>query len=170
MLQSDDLRTPEHCLRWWSNAAALAAADAPVHLVAVAGPVARALATWAQPAYARGELAERAPLAMPPVARVARVEGPLRQVDQALAALRTDVPTLGPDAVLGPVPLEADPDAVRALVRFDYPHGRAVADSLRASVVRAALRSRSRPRGPGGGSRTPGNTLRVRLDIPDPEL
>jgi len=170
MLQADDLRTPEHCLRWWSNAAALAAPDAPVHLVAVAGPVARALATWSQPAYARGELAERAPLLMPPVSRVARIEGPPAQVDGALAALRTDVPELGPDAVLGPVPQPEDQDAVRALVRFDYPHGRAVADSLRASVIRAALRTRSRPRGPGAGPRTPGNTLRVRLDIPDPEL
>ena len=58
----------------------------------------------------------------------------------------------------------------RALVRFDYPRGRVVADSLRASVIRAALRTRSRPKAAGGGPRAPGNTLRVRLDIPDPEL
>ncbi|KHK98979.1 preprotein translocase subunit SecA [Microbacterium mangrovi] len=170
MLQADDLRTPEHCLRWWSNAAALAAPDAPVHLVAVAGPVARALATWSQPAYARGELAERAPLLMPPVARVARLEGPLAQVDAALIALRSDVPDLPDEAVLGPVAQQDDTGVVRALVRFDYPRGRLVAESLRASVIRAALRTRSRPKAAGGASRAPGNTLRVRLDIPDPEL
>ena len=33
MLQADDLRIGESCLRWWSNAAALAAPGAPVHLV-----------------------------------------------------------------------------------------------------------------------------------------
>ncbi|HKT55874.1 MAG TPA: hypothetical protein VJR25_03800, partial [Microbacterium sp.] len=68
------------------------------------------------------------------------------------------------------VPQQDDQDAVRALVRFDYPHGRPVADSLRASVIRAALQTRNRPRTAGTGPRTPGNTLRVRLDIPDPEL
>ncbi|MFC0198750.1 primosomal protein N', partial [Microbacterium arthrosphaerae] len=66
MLMADDLRIAESCLRWWSNAAALAAPGAPVHLVGVTGDVARALATWTQAAYARAELADRAPLRMPP--------------------------------------------------------------------------------------------------------
>ncbi|MGP3536725.1 primosomal protein N' [Microbacterium sp. RD1] len=169
MLLSEALRIGEDCLRWWSNAAALARPGAPVHLVGVAGPVARALATWTQPAYARGELAVRSPLHMPPSVRLATVSGAPKAVDEALASLRSDVPDLPADAVLGPVPAgtDADDPAVRALVRFEYGLGRPVADSLRAAVVADAVRVRasSRRKGP-----RPRNTLRVRLDIPEPDL
>jgi primosomal protein N' (replication factor Y) len=164
MLLADDLRIGESCLRWWSNAAALAAPGAPVHLVGVTGAVARALATWTQPAYARAELADRAPLRMPPTIRVAAVEGSQAAVDASLAALRADVPELDADAVLGPV---AHDDAARALVRFEYALGARVAGSLRASVIGQAVRSRrpakGRPRGQA-------NTLRIRVDVPDLDL
>ncbi|WP_240309855.1 primosomal protein N' [Microbacterium arborescens] len=163
MLMTEQLRIAEACLRWWSDAAALAAPGAPVHLVGVAGPAARALATWTQPAYARAELAERAPLHMPPTVRVAAVEGTASAVSEAIAQLRADVPALTETSILGPVPRE---DAVRALVRFEYALGRAVAESLRASVVAAALRGRRRRGAPPG----PRNTLRVRLDVPDLDL
>jgi primosomal protein N' (replication factor Y) len=169
MLQAEELRIGEHCLRWWSNAAALAAPGAPVHLVGVAGPVARALATWTQPGYARAELADRAPLRMPPAVRIATVEGATRSVETALATLRADVPSLDALAVLGPVDASEPnaPPSSRALVRFDYPSGRSVAESLRASVVADALRARraAREKGP-----RPRNTLRVRLDVAEPEL
>lgn len=163
MLMTEQLRIAEACLRWWSDAAALAAPGAPVHLVGVAGPAARALATWTQPAYARAELAERAPLHMPPTVRVAAVEGTAAAVAEAIAQLRADVPALTETSILGPVARE---DSVRALVRFEYALGRAVAESLRASVVAAALRGRRR-RGAPSGQR---NTLRVRLDVPDLDL
>lgn len=169
MLQNEALRIGEHCLRWWSNAAALAAPGAPVHLVGVAGPVARALATWTQPAYARAELADRAPLRMPPAVRVASVDGHARSVDTLLASLRETVPDLDALAILGPVDTSTVPDTAtaRALVRFDYAHGRAVADALRAGVIADALRARRsrKDRGP-----KPRSTLRVRLDIPEPDL
>lgn len=169
MLQNEALRIGEHCLRWWSNAAALAAPGAPVHLVGVTGPVARALATWTQPSYARAELADRAPLRMPPAVRVASVEGHSRSVDTLLASLRDAVPDLDALAILGPVDTSAEPatSTSRALVRFDYAHGRAVAEALRAGVVADALRARksAKDRGP-----KPRNTLRVRLDIPEPDL
>ncbi|MFF0910048.1 primosomal protein N' [Microbacterium enclense] len=169
MLQNEALRIGEHCLRWWSNAAALAAPGAPVHLVGVAGPVARALATWTQPAYARSELADRAPLRMPPAVRVASIDGHARSVDTLLASLRESVPALDPLAILGPVDTSTSPDTAtaRALVRFDYAHGRAVAEALRAGVIADALRARksTKDRGP-----KPRNTLRVRLDIPEPDL
>ncbi|MCK6065294.1 MULTISPECIES: primosomal protein N' [Microbacterium] len=169
MLLSEALRIGEDCLRWWSDAAALAAPGAPVHLVGVTGPVARALATWTQATYARSELAERAPLHMPPAVRLASVEGPLRAVDEALAELRAEVPDLGPHAILGPVPRTSasDTPTARALVRFDYATGRAVAESLRAAVVADAARARARTRGKGTPAR---NTLRVRFDIPEPDL
>ncbi|MGZ0710870.1 primosomal protein N' family DNA-binding protein (plasmid) [Coraliomargarita sp. W4R53] len=164
MLLADDLRITESCLRWWSNAAALAAPGAPVHLVGVAGPVARALATWTQPAYARSELAERAPLLMPPVVRVAALEGDRRAVDEAISSLREAVPNLDDTAVLGPLPHD---QSVRALVRFDYASGAKVTESLRASVISQAMKSRKPPK---GRTPKPGNTLRVRVDVPDLEL
>ncbi|QBR75422.1 primosomal protein N' [Microbacterium sediminis] len=171
MLQSPDLRIGEACLRWWSNAAALAAPDAPVHLVGVNGPVARALASWTQPAYARQEVADRAPLHLPPAARVARLEGDAAAVDRALAALREAVPDLPAEAILGPVPAEADgvPRA-RALLRFDYGRGPRVTASLRASVVAEAVANRGRRTGGAGRRPAARNTLAVRVDIADPEL
>jgi len=169
MLQNEALRIGESCLRWWSNAAALAAPGAPVHLVGVAGPVARALATWTQPAYARGELADRAPLRMPPAVRVASVDGHSRSVDTLLMSLREAVPDLDPLAILGPVDTSETPDAStsRALVRFDYAHGKAVAEALRAGVIADALRARKSRKDRGPKQRS---TLRVRLDIPEPDL
>ena len=164
MLQAPDLRIGEACLRWWSNAAALAAPGAPIHLVGVDGGIARALATWNHSGFARAELAERAPLHMPPAARVALVEGTVAAVARGLASLH-DL-ALPPDAVLGPVPIESDdyPPRVRALVRFDYGAGQRVASTLRAAVIAEAVSAR---RGKGKSTRS---ALSVRLDILDPEL
>jgi primosomal protein N' (replication factor Y) len=164
MLQADDLRIGESCLRWWSNAAALAAPGSPVHLVGVTGSVARALATWTQPAYARAELTDRTPLRMPPTVRVAALEGSRLSVETALSALRAAVPALDDAAVLGPVPTES---GARALVRFDYAQGQHVAESLRGSIVADALRARKSV-----NTRAPGvrNTLRIRVDVPDLDL
>lgn len=172
MLQAPDLRIGEHCLRWWSNAAALAAPDAPVHLVGVTGPVARALASWTQPNYARLELAERAPLHMPPAARVARLEGDTPAVDAALRTLAEDVPGLPAEAILGPVPIDRDGyPGSRALIRFDYGRGPLVTRSLRASVVAAAMKARGRAAAKDSRSRkATRNTLAVRVDLADPEL
>ncbi len=164
MLLAEDLRIGESCLRWWSNAAALAAPGAPVHLVGVAGAVARALATWTQAAYARAELADRAPLRMPPTVRVAALEGPPGSVQTALTTLQAAVPTLDADSILGPVATEA---GARALVRFEYALGQGVADSLRGSLVADALRARKNAKGRPPGAR---NTLRVRVDVPDLDL
>ncbi|MER7795807.1 primosomal protein N' [Microbacterium sp. NPDC096154] len=170
MLQAPELRIGEACLRWWSNAAALAAPDAPVHLVGVGGGIARAFATWTHSAYARAELSDRTPLRMPPTARVARVEGDVAVVERALLTLRGDVPELPLDAVLGPVPIDRQgwPGA-RALVRFDYARGAAVAASLRASVVAEAVNARSSRRG-SAKTRAPRNILTARLDVLEPEL
>lgn len=170
MLQSPDLRIGESCLRWWSNAAALAARGAPVHLAGVNGPVARTLASWTHATYARHELAERAPLRLPPAARVARIEGEGAAVRRALERLRESLPQLTADAILGPVPLDAadrfGQTAQRSLVRFDYASGQAVAQSLRASVISEAVSPRRR----GDRRRASRAVLSVRLDVLDPEL
>ncbi|WAA64451.1 primosomal protein N' [Microbacterium oxydans] len=164
MLQAPDLRIAESCLRWWSNAAALAAPGAPIHLVGVNGAAAKALATWNQAGHARSELESRAPLHMPPTTRVALVQGSVPAVGRALAAL-TELALPG-DAVLGPVPVESDdiPPRVRALVRFDYGAGTRVATALRAAVVAEAVSGRR------GKGRATKSTLSVRLDILEPEL
>ncbi|WP_353113688.1 primosomal protein N' [Microbacterium sp.] len=159
MLQAPDLRIGESCLRWWSNAAALAAPGAPVHLVGVDGPVARALATWTQNGYAAAELEARAPLHMPPVTRVAQLDGLPAVVRTALDSVRElGIPA---EAVLGPVPLEGGDGKVRALVRFGYGAGAAVASALRAAVVSDASRHR-RARGRAG--------LSLHLDILEPDI
>lgn len=161
MLQAPELRIGESCLRWWSDAAALAAPGAPVHLVGVDGPVARALATWTQPAYARSELESRAPLHMPPTVRIAQVDGAPSSVRSALETLREQ--GIAGEAVLGPLPLEGDDERVRALVRFTYASGQTVASALRAAVVADATKGR-RPRGRARSA------LSVHLDILEPEI
>lgn len=175
MLARESLNVGEDCLRWWSNAASLAAPGAPVVLVGVAGELAQALATWRQPTYAAAQLADRRALRFPPAVRIATVTGTAASVSQATAELR---PGTFID-VLGPTPVEAasaggrasasrasvHPDTVRSIVRFDYAHGGDVATALRSAVVRSAAKGR-RPRGDRGYPPPP--TLRVRLD--DPEI
>lgn len=164
MLQAPELRIAESCLRWWMNASALAAPGAPIHLVGVDGPVARALATWSPAAYARTELDARRPLHMPPTARVAQIEGLSASVRTALDAL-AQIGVSG-EAVLGPLPVAGEggeAGKVRALVRFGYGAGAEVATTLRAAVVADAAQSR-RPRG------RPRVSLSVHLDILEPEI
>jgi primosomal protein N' (replication factor Y) len=156
MLARESLRVGEDVLRQWSNAAALAAPRAPVMLVGVGGQVARALATWQQPRYAREELLERRALRFPPAVRAASVEGLPDAVGAAVARLDG---IAGVD-VLGPVPTEGG--KVRAIVRLDYASGADAARELRAAVVRTAS-SRRKPVAGRTGFR-PTVPLRVRFD------
>jgi len=158
MLARESLRVGEDCLRWWSNAAALAAPGASVMLVGVGGALARALNAWQPEAFAASELADRRQLRFPPAVRVASVTGTAENVDAALAEL-TEVAGLD---VLGPVTTEAP--LVRAIVRFAYSSGDEVARVLKARIVLTAARSRR----PKGAAFRPTPTLRVRFD--DPEL
>ncbi|WP_277621593.1 primosomal protein N' [Clavibacter michiganensis] len=156
MLARESLRVGEDVLRQWSNAAALAAPRAPVMLVGVGGQVARALATWQQPRYAREELLERRALRFPPAVRAASVEGLPDAVGQAVERIAG---IEGVD-VLGPVPTEQG--RVRAIVRLDYASGADAARELRAAVVKNAS-SRRKPVAGRTGFR-PTVPLRVRFD------
>ncbi|WP_280677153.1 primosomal protein N' [Cryobacterium sp. CG_9.6] len=158
MLARESLRVGEDCLRWWSNAAALAAPGAPVVLVGVGGALARALNTWQPEAFASSELRDRRQLRFPPAVRVASVTGSAADVDVAVSEFQG---TAGVD-VLGPV--STDESLVRAIIRFPYGAGADVARALKAAVVRNAAKRR-RPKS-GGFQPTP--TLKVRFD--DPEL
>ncbi|WP_445444089.1 primosomal protein N' [Clavibacter sp. km3a] len=156
MLARESLRVGEDVLRQWSNAAALAAPRAPVMLVGVGGQVARALATWQQPRYAREELLERRALRFPPAVRAASVEG----LPDAVAAAVERLDGMEGVDVLGPVSTEGG--KVRAIVRLDYARGGDAARELRAAVVRNAS-NRRKPVAGRTGFR-PTVPLRVRFD------
>ncbi|GAA4172566.1 primosomal protein N' [Gryllotalpicola koreensis] len=168
MLQRESLHVGDDCLRWWSNAAALAAVGAPTLLVGVGGPLAQALALWQQHSYAAAQLHDRRTLGFPPALRVASVTGKPAAVQSAIDALALapirDV--LGPAPVAPEGPRSLDDGLVRAIVRFDYAHGDAVATALRGAIVRQATGAR-RPPGERRRGR-PAPTLRVKLD--DPEI
>lgn len=162
MLARESLRVAEDCLRWWSNAIALSAPRAPSILVGVGGELAKSLVTWQQEAVASSELADRRVLRFPPAVRLATVTGTAEVVGEALLALEglLSADERAKTDTLGPVP--ADDGLVRAIVRFDYAVGGAVARHLRALVVKNAT-SRRPKTGRGAGYRPP-PTLRVRLD------
>jgi primosomal protein N' (replication factor Y) len=161
MVARESLRVAEDCLRWWSNAAALAARRAPIVLVGVGGALASAFVTWRQADFARAELADRRALRFPPAVRVATVTGTVDAVAAAVAALPVD----GAD-ILGPV--DVDEGGVRTIVRFDYAHGGEIAAGLRAEVVRSAA---NRRRSIGKAVRGPAPvSLKVRFDDVEPFL
>lgn len=160
MLARESLRVAEDCVRWWANAASLAAPDAPTVLVGVGGAIASALATWRLADFAAAELADRRRLRFPPAVRVASITGSADAVQRAIGAL--EVPGLD---VLGPV--ETSPDEVRAILRFEYATGQQVATTLRAEVIRAATARRRRlPGQQRGAPQRP--RLRVRFDDAEP--
>jgi len=160
MLARESLRVVEDCVRWWCNAAALAAADAPVLLVGVGGAVATALATGHPERIAASELADRKLLRFPPAVRVAALAGTPDAVTRAAAALDD----LDGVDVLGPI--ELDEGRVRAIVRFDYARGAEVAGRLKAELVRGATARAPRPAGAPVRRRVP--ALRVRFDDSEP--
>lgn len=162
MAARESLRVGEDCLRWWSNAVALAARGAPTFLVGVGGALASALSTWRQAAYAQSELADRRRLRFPPAVRVATLTGVLGEVTRAVAALPVQ-----PEDVLGPVDLEGS--SVRTIVRFDYGQGAEVAATLRAEIVRNAGSRRRPPAVRGARPPLPLN-LKVRFDDVEPFL
>ena len=162
MVMRESLRVGEDCLRWWSNAVALAAGGAPSVLVGVGGALATTLVTWRHADYARSELADRRRLRFPPAVRVATVTGTVEAVARAVDAI---------DAVeadvLGPVDIGSG--SVRTIVRFDYAIGPDVAANLRAQVITSAANRRRPPAGK-GSTGAPPPALRVRFDDVEPFL
>lgn len=157
LLGIESLRAGEDCLRWWSNAAALAAPDAVCVVASGGGPVVHAFVTGRTEEWLRAELRDRQALRYPPAVRVASVSGGAIEVERALTALGE---LRGVD-VLGPAP---QPDGlVRAIVRFDYGVGGEVAKRLRGALVADAAGSSSRVAGRRPG-RARTEALRLRFD------
>ncbi|MEC3992914.1 primosomal protein N' [Actinacidiphila sp. DG2A-62] len=160
LLNRPDLRAGEEALRRWALAAALVrpAADGGT-VVVLAEPTLRpvqALVRWDPAGHALRELAERAELRFPPVARMAAVSGP-----PAAVADLVDTVRLPPGAdLLGPVPAVAPPGRPRGeawerlLVRVPPAAGAALAAALKHARVHRAARSAPGP-------------LIIRLDPPD---
>lgn len=172
LLSLEHLRAGEDCLRWWENAAALAAPDGLCLVASGGGPVVQAFVTGRTEEWLRNELHDRQELRYPPAVRVASVTGGSAEVDRALDALGAleGVEVLGPTPI--PVP-EARSGArtaeasgsglVRAIVRFEYVRGADVAKRLRGALVADAAGSSSRTRG-GAAGRTRPTALRLRFD------
>jgi len=165
MVARESLRVAEDCLRWWSNAVALAAGGATTVLVGVGGALASALVTWRHADFARSELADRRRLRFPPAVRVATVTGTVDAVAQAVERTASEL-QLDRSDVLGPV--DVSPTTVRTILRFDYSRGAEVAADLRAQVIRAAT-SRRKPAVAGKGIAPP-PPLKVRFDDVEPFL
>lgn len=162
MIAAEQLRIAEHCLRWWMDAAALAAPDAEVALVGVGGELAAALLHWRPELLAASQLRGRRELRFPPAVRVATVTGTPPAVEALLAVVvSASVPGLD---VLGPTISDS---GSRAIIRFDYASGERVAGILREEAVRAARRARP-PAVPGTPRRRAPLPLRIRMDDPTP--
>ena len=167
LLGLESLRAAEDCMRWWQNAAALAAPDARCVLASGSGPAVQAFVTGRIDEWLRAELHDRQQLRYPPAVRVASVTGGRNEVDRALAALGqlAGVDTLGPTPVTERTPRGGDAAAklVRAIVRFDYGQGAEVAKRLRGALVADAAGSSSRVGGRPPGRARP-EALRLRFD------
>lgn len=168
LLSLESLRAGEDCLRWWHNAAALAAPDARTIVASGGGPVVRAFVTGRDEEWLRAELQDRRALRFPPAVRVASVTGGSAEVERAVELVRG---TPGTD-VLGPTPAPAtdrgpgsDPtvDLRRAIVRFEYSRGAEVAKVLRGALVADAAGASSRVSGRRPGRARVG-ALRLRFD------
>jgi primosomal protein N' (replication factor Y) len=158
MVARESLRVGEDVLRWWSDAAALAADDGRVVLVGVGGALSTALASWTQPDYARAELEQRRPLRFPPLVRTATLQGTPDAVAEALRRLPSSAEPLGVTEAEG---------RARAILRFDYAHGAEVADAVRAEIVRQATARRKPVPGAPRRGRQP-LPLRAHFDDPEP--
>lgn len=168
LLSLEQLRAGEDCLRWWENAAALAAPDGVCLMASGGGPVVQAFVTGRTDEWLRNELADRQALRYPPAVRVASVTGGLAEVDRALATLRTPdvlpgVEVLGPTPIHSSDPAYADAHVVRAIVRFEYARGAEIAKRLRGALVADAAGASSRQKGRAPGRARP-EALRLRFD------
>jgi primosomal protein N' (replication factor Y) len=148
-LYSDKMRVVENALRLWAHAIACCGPSGRVFVQGAGVRLGAVLGSRAWSDYVRTEVEQRSQLHLPPSSRMAHVTGHAQVVERALGAL----PTNGVYSVLGPMP-EGE-GQVRATVLFSYARGSDVTQSLRASVVAAAV-ARKRP------GLTP--ALRVRLD------
>jgi primosomal protein N' (replication factor Y) len=171
LLGIETLRAGEDCLRWWENAAALAAPDGLCLMAAGGGPVVQAFVTGRTEEWLLGELRDRRALRYPPSVRVASVSGGPEEVARALRTIAElpGVDHLGPTPVPARLVQDGNGDhgghtgVVRAIVRFEYGQGTEVAKRLRGALVADAAGSATRSKGRAPGRARP-EALRLRFD------
>ena len=169
LLSRPGLRAQEEAYRRWLTAAALvrpAPDGGAVVVVADPGlPVVQALVRWDPFGAAQAELADRAPLALPPTARVALLSGPPSAVTDALTDLRRILADAGAlDGVRIGAVLDVEPSA-RAAGTNPEPVGRAMLRAGRSSAT-ALSRALAAVQALRSARREP-SAVRVRVDPVD---
>jgi primosomal protein N' (replication factor Y) len=129
-LNRDTLRATEDAIRQWSNAIALANADARSVLVGVSGVLANKFSLWAQREISEHELKTRIELRFPPTIRLATVGATRNLIDDVIQSL-TEVPGI---ELLGPVPIieKGLESEWRTLIKYEYSEGMELAKALQA--------------------------------------
>ena len=139
LLARDNLRASEDAVRVWSNAIALMKAGGLAVAVGLQGFLGQKFALWSQAEIAKHEYLSRAELRFPPFIRMAALTGERDLLNKVLAALPADIEVLGPMPISGK---NAAVDDWRALIRYEYSQGSALAATLKAQVLLATAGSK----------------------------
>ncbi len=127
VLGRDSMRAAEEALRRWCNAVGLVRPGGRALAVGdPAQPALQALVRWDPAGFAAREAEERREARLPPAARVASLTGAPGAVDDMRALLH--LPEVAD--VLGPVPVEGNPDEERLIVRVPRVQGPALSRAL----------------------------------------
>lgn len=139
-LQSrDNLRASEDAMRIWSNAIALMKSGGLAVAVGLQGFLGQKFALWSQAEISNHEYLSRAELRFPPFIRMASLSGERDLLNKVLESLPSEI------EILGPMPVTTKAAAVddwRALIRYEYSQGAALAATLKTQVLLATAGSK----------------------------
>jgi primosomal protein N' (replication factor Y) len=139
LLSRDNLRASEDAIRTWSNAISLMKSGGLAVAVGLQGFLGQKFALWSQAEIAKHEYLSRAELRFPPFIRMASLSGERDLLSKVLEALPREI------EILGPMPVTSKNAAVddwRALIRYEYAQGAALASTLKAQVLLATAGSK----------------------------
>ena len=139
MLSRDNLRASEDAIRTWSNTIALMKTGGLAVAVGLQGFLGQKFALWSQAEIAAQEYHSRAELRFPPFIRMASLSGERELLNKVLEALPAELEILGPMPVAGNSAATGD---WRALIRYEYAQGAALAATLKTQVLLATAGSK----------------------------
>ena len=139
MLSRDNLRASEDAIRTWSNTIALMKSGGLAVAVGLQGFLGQKFALWSQAEIAAHEYHSRAELRFPPFIRMASLSGERELLNKVLEALPAEIEILGPMPVASN---NAATDDWRALIRYEYSQGAALATTLKTQVLLATAGSK----------------------------